>query len=157
MLACMLTGCGLTVPKPEIKEAEFDFSVTYEFNGERITISGVYVCEYSGTAWALDGGYNREWNGYIKDGKTEDTFEIGTTDAGDRVELRLAFIPEYFMGDFVDDGNREVPKPYIAVILEDSEGIRILHEPAEVEEYCGAKIIGYEYDEPIENSFGITN
>jgi hypothetical protein len=39
--------------------------------------------------------------------------------------------------------------------LVDDEGISFLHEADEVEEYCGAKIISYEYDEPIENSFGM--
>ena len=41
-----LTSCGFTVPRPEIEEGEFHFSVTYEFNGEIKTIFGIYVCEY---------------------------------------------------------------------------------------------------------------
>ena len=152
MLLCAFAGCSSSVPQPEIKEGEFDFSVTYEFNGETKTVSGVYVCEYRGASWALDGGYSRDWNGYIKDGKAEEMFEIGTTKDGNKVELNLAFCPEYFMDDFVE-GYHEVPKPYISVKIVDDEGMRFLCEPAEVEEHCGAKIISYEYDEPIENSF----
>mgnify|MGYP003307886116 CR=1 FL=1 len=101
MLVCMLTGCASTVPCPEIKEGEFNFSVTYDFNGEKKTVSGVYVCEYNGTIWALDGGIAETGKAIYKDGKIEDMIEIGTTEDGDRVELNLALYPEYFMGDFV--------------------------------------------------------
>ena len=154
MLACMLAGCGSTVPNPEIKEGEFDFSVTYVFNGKKKTISGVYVCKYNGISWSLKGDSHREWKGYIKGGKIEESVEIGTTKDGGRVELNLALYPDYFMDDFVE-GYLDVPVPYISVISVDDEGMRILTDPNEVEENCGAKIISYEYDEPIENSFSI--
>jgi hypothetical protein len=153
MLVCMLAGCGMTVPRPEIKEAEFDITVTYEWNGEQKTVSGVYVCEYDGTSWALDGGYSRAWKGYLKDG-AEDVIEIGTTENGDWVSLHLALCSEYFMDDFVE-GHHNVPVPYISVTVENDEGMQILHEPKDVEDYCGAKIISYSYDEPIENEFGL--
>ena len=152
----MLAGCGSTVPSPEIKKGEFDFAVTYEFNGETKTVSGVYVCEYDGTTWALDGGAHRAWKGYLKDGKAEDTVEIGTTEGGDTVTLNLALLPEYFMDDFIV-GYHEVPKPYISVKVTSGEGLTFLVDPDEVKEHCGAKIISYEYDEPIKNSFSISN
>ena len=72
LISVNLTSCGLTVPRPEVKQGEFNFSVTYEFNEETKTVSGVYVCEYSGTDWALDGGSHRDWNGYIKGGEIEE-------------------------------------------------------------------------------------
>ena len=154
MFSYMLTGCGLTVPRPEIKEGEFAFSVTYEFNGETKTISGVYVCEYAGISWALDGGYSRDWKGYIKGDEEEEMMVIGTTAQGGKVEIDLDFYPEYFMGDS-DTAGWEAPIPYVSVTLVDDEGMMILHEPDEVEENCGAKIASYEYSEPIENSFAI--
>ena len=89
MFACMLAGCGSDVPRPEIEKAEFDFSVTYEFNGEEKTVSGVYVCEYKGISKALDGSPCRAWKGYVKDGKTEETVEIGKTKTGESIELHL--------------------------------------------------------------------
>lgn len=156
MLVCTLSGCDSSVPQPEIKEGEFHFSVTYEFNGEEKTVSGVYVCTYTGTSWSLDGGPHRSWKGYIKDGKVEEMFEIGTTENGEKVELDLALCPEYFMDDFVE-GYHEIPKPCLSVRLVDDEGISFLYEPSEVEALCGAKIISYEYDEPIQNVFIISN
>lgn len=151
-LVCGLTGCGSTVTQPEIKEGEFNFSVTYEFNGEVKTVSGVYVCKYNGTSWALDGGYSRDWKGYIKDGKLKDVMEIGVTEDGQMVELLLNLCPEYFMDDFIE-GYHNFPKPYILVTSVNDDDMVFINEPDEVEEYCGAKIISYEYDEPIKNSF----
>ena len=152
MFAGMLAGCGSDVPRPEIEKAEFDFSVTYEFNGETKTLSGVYVCEYNGLSWAIDGGYSRDWKGYIKGGKFEEIVQIGTDQNGNQIDLDFAFDPEYFMDDFVE-GYDEVPVPCISVKMVSDEGLSFLCDPAEVEAHCGAKIISYEYDEPIKNSF----
>ena len=155
LITVLLVGfasCGFTVEEPKIKSGEFDFKVTYEFQGEVKTVSGVYVCEYSGTSWALDGGSHRTWTGHIKGGEESDVFEIGATEDGGTVELRLNLYPNYFMGDFIEDDSA-ISKPAIAVMLVTEEGTSILLEPEDVEAYCGAKIISYEYEEPIENSF----
>ena len=151
MLVCMLSGCTFGVPQPEIKKGEFNFSVTYEFNGEIKTVSGIYVCKYAGVSFALDGGAHRSWEGHIK-GDIEDRSVIGTTENGDTIELVLALIPEYFMDDFVE-GYHEVPAPYITITVIDEEGMGAIVDPDEIEEICGAKIISYKYDEPIKNSF----
>ena len=153
LLITTLTSCGLDVPRPEVKSGEFDFTVTYEFNGETKTVSGVYVCEYAGLSWSLDGGYHRDWSGYVR-GNEEEVVEIGTTEEGGKIALIFAFYPEYFMGDYVI-GVHEPPAPYISITLVDDEGMTIIHQPDEVEAICGAKIISYEYPSPIENSFGI--
>ena len=62
--------------------------------------------------------------------------------------------PEYFMGDPAT-GGKGSPVPYLSVVIHDDEGMRILHAPNEVEEYCGARILRYEYADPIENTFGL--
>ena len=149
-----LTGCGLTVPRPEIKSGEFDFTVTYEYDGEIRTVSGVYACEYNGTDWALDGGYHRDWVGYIKGGGIDEIIEIGTAEDGGEIKLNLAFYPEYFMDDSIT-GGREAPAPWISVVLADGEGMIIQNEADVIEAIYGARIISYEYDKPIENSFGL--
>ena len=155
LLIGMLTGCGLRVPRPEIKSGEFKYSVTYEYNGEINTVSGIYVCEYAGLSWALDGGYSRDWSGYIKGADDNDHIELGIIDDGDVVILVLSLSPEYFMDDFNFD-LYDAPAPYIMIkdYTEDG-GLRFLHEADLVEELCGAKIISYEYDAPIENTFAL--
>ena len=156
LVAAMLTGCGLTVPRPEIKEGKFDFSVTYELNGENKTISGVYVCEYNGTDWALDGGSHRDWKGCIEGGSEDDCFEIGTTEDGGAINVCLDFDPDYFMGEDVVE-YKGVPEPYLIVVYPMTEdgALTFINDAETVAEQYGAKIISHVYDEPINNSFGL--
>ena len=113
----------------------------------------MYVCEYSGKAWALDGGYYRDWTGYIKGGEIEDHVPIDTV-GGNEIVLVLNLDPEYFMDDFNAE-LYDVPKPYIRVkYFSDDGGEGFIYDADSIEESYGAKIISYEYDEPIENSFG---
>lgn len=149
----VLTGCGLTVPRPETKSGEFDFSVTYELNGEIKTVSGVYVCEYNGADWALDGGAHRDWTGYIQGGTEDTQIEIGTTEDGGTIFLCLHLDPNYFMGENVDN----VSQPSLLIRYPEDElgGVNIIQDADEIEATYGAKIVSYQYDEPIENSFGL--
>lgn len=152
MISIMLVGCLESPNDPTVEKGEFDFSVTYEINGEVKTVSGVYVCEYDGVSWALDGGPHRSWTGYCK-GLEDDLIRIGTTADGQSIDLDLNLYPEYFMGD-IEENYREPSKPYIVVtVVGEDGGIGFAHEPDEVEELCGAKIISYTYEEPIVNSF----
>lgn len=154
LLSVCCTSCGFTVPRPEIKSGEFNYSVTYEYGGETNTVSGVYVCEYVGTAWTLDGGNRRDWSGYIKDNEMDDFVYLDIADDGDEVILVLNLDPEYFMDDYNID-LYGVPTPYIMIKDYTEEGMRVLHEADLIEEICGAKIISYKYDMPVENSFGL--
>ena len=150
-----LTGCGLTVPRPEIKEGEFDFSVTYEYKGETKSVSGVYACEYNGTYWALDGGYHRDWSGYIKSDGIEDHIELGVAEDGAIVILVLDLYPDYFMGETYYEPS-DVSMPYIMIKSYDEDGgMRILYEADIIEQNYGARIVSYEYDAPIENTFAL--
>ena len=157
MVSVMLTSCGLTVPRPEIKTGEFDFSITYEIDGKVGTLSAVYVCEFDGTSWTLDGGYGRDWKAHTEGDYKGDDYSaiIGTTDDGGDIVLFFGIYPEYFMND--EMGDRGVPEPSVYVAYPENEHgeIGLVNDPAEVEELYGAKIISYEYDEPIENSFGL--
>ena len=151
LLSLALTSCGSQVPRPEIKSGEFNFSVTYEYAGETKTVSGVYVCEYDGIDWVLDGGFHRVWSGYIKGGTTEQNIVLGTAEDGGIVELYLAFDPDYFMGDSHWDGY-EPFEPCLSVRLYD-EGLYFESDAELIAETYGARVISYEYDDPIENSF----
>ena len=153
LLLCSLclSGCGLSMPRPEIKSGEFNFSVTYEYGGETRTVSGVYVCRFEGVDWVLDGGYYREWSGHIKGNTTEEIITLGTAEDGGVIELYLAFDPDHFMGDFHWEED-EPFMPYLSVKLFD-EGLYFQCDAEIIAETYGARIISYEYDEPIENSF----
>lgn len=156
LLSLCLTSCGLTVPRPEIKEGRFNYSVTYELNGEIKTISGVYICEYDGISWSLDGGNNRHWKGCIEGGTEDDQIQIGTTEDGGAINVCLDFDPDYFMGEDVVE-YKGVPEPYLIVVYPMTEdgALTFINDAETVAEQYGAKIISHVYDEPINNSFGL--
>ena len=64
----ILSSCALKkMPVPSVKEARFNFSFTYEINGEEETYSGVYVCKYDGTYASVFGfGTGVDWIGYVE-------------------------------------------------------------------------------------------
>ena len=150
LLLLCLTSCS--TPRPEIKKGEFDFSITYELDGEVKTISGVYVCEFDGIDFVLDGGFHRVWEGYIKDDTTEEAIQLKIAADGGEVDLNLGLDPDTFMGDPHWDGY-EPFAPWISVKVVTDEGMYFENDETIIAETYGAKIISYDYDEPIQNTF----
>ena len=160
-LACTLTSCGLQVPRPEIKEGRFDFSITYEIFGEVNTLSATYVCEFDGTSWSLEGGsYSRDWVDYVEGNYEGDDYsaKIGTTDDGGDIWLFFGIYPEYFMGD-PEIGDRGIPEPmlYISYPEDETGGMGYNGVQEDIAERYGAKIISYEYANPLDNEFAVFN
>ena len=152
MLLCTLIGCSL--PSPAIKTGEFDFSVTYEHDGELKTLSGVYACKYEGTARTIDSSIYRVWEGHFKDGTLSEVVPICTTEDGGKIELVFLIYPEYFMGepDYVIDF---APVARMSLSYYDSDNMCTeICEDAEVIAGYGVKLISFEYAQPIENTFG---
>ena len=150
------TGAFVTVPKPEIKEGEFDFALTYEVDGETEVIEGTYVCEFDGTSRNID-GVARHWNGYIKDHDDFTSYEIKRTDDG-VIKIELDICSEFFMSDplYKITENTDVykPEPYIYITSSD-ETMDASTNEVFFDYYSGddVKIISFEYDEPIENTY----
>ena len=151
ILISTLSSCRFTTPHPQIKSGEFNFSVTYEYAGETKTVSGVYVCQFAGVDWAIDIGFHREWSGYIKGGIIEETTILGIADDGGVVELNLYFDPDHFMGDSYSEGD-EPFIPWMSVKIVD-DGMYFENNAEFIAETYGARIICYEYDDPIQNYF----
>ena len=156
LIAGAFMGFFISIPKPEVKEGEFDFALTYEVDGEEKKIEGTYVCKFEGTSRALD-GVSREWTGYIKDHDNFTEYEIKTTDKG-VIMISLDISPEFFMADpnYKLSENTDVykPEPYVFITSGDST----VEDPANevtFDYYNGkdVKIISFEYDEPIENEY----
>lgn len=155
----VLTSCD-KAPEPKIKEGRFDFSVTYEVDGEVTTISSVFVCEFA-EAGRLYDGYYRKWDGYIEDRSIEELFPedyyqcivVKTNEYG-IIYLELNLHEEYFMSDPYYNFNGAEPCLYIEYFEDKVEevGTYATDDPEIIENY-GVKIISFEYDEPIENVY----
>lgn len=137
--------------KPTVTEGEFPFSITYELNGETVTINDVYSARYY-----RNGGYtntkSRIYVGEIGNMGEGNTIYTLKHDANSscRIELWTQFYADYLMGDpeydYFDD---EAFEP------------RIYYYDSEEQEYSdeetllaqGVKLVSFEYPTPIENSF----
>ena len=155
LVTTLLSSCT-TLAKmsvPEVKEAKFNFSVTYEINGEEKTYSDVYVCKYEGSyVSAFGNGGGIDWNGYIESTKGTPDVAIQTNDEG-VVYIGMNFYPEYFMREpgFED---REIPDYtlYIVYHSDDPDMVSIDSSIDFMEQY-GIRVINFSYDTPIENSY----
>lgn len=156
LIAASFTGVFVRVPRPEIKEGEFDFALTYELDGERKTIEGTYVCKFEGASRAID-GVRRDWKGYIKDHEGSTSYDIKTTDEG-TIKVDPDICAEFFMSDpnyqNMKSSDDPKPEPYIYI----TSGDPSIEDPANevtfnLYEGDDVKIISFEYDEPIENVY----
>ena len=141
--------------KPEIKEGEFDFILTYEVDGEIGTIEGTYVCKFEKVEYFID-GVDRQWTGYIKGHEHDTSYALKTTDEG-IIKVELDLSAEYFMADPFYDLSGALGTPEASLLLRYNEDIApdmgyFSTDPELIAEY-GVKIISCEYDEPIENVY----
>lgn len=135
--------------KPTVTEGEFPFSITYELNGERVTIEDVYKVHY-----VRNDGYadtkSRVYAGKLKSSGEDDTLYTLKKDENTRVELWTHFYPDYLMGDteydYFDDEAFE-PRIYYYDANETE------YHDEETLAAQGVKLISFEYPMPIENSF----
>ena len=159
MLIGMLTSCEIE-PPPSIKEARFNFSVTYEHLGEITTVSGVYVCKYAGVSFTLEGGdFTRDWEGHIEGIEhAEEIYNsavlICKTEDGGEIFLDFDLGAAHMMGEPHLEESEIEPGFFLEYSNEDRTMSTSGGGSEEVEKLYGYKIIDYKYDAPIENTFG---
>lgn len=153
-----ITGYFKTIPQPEIREGEFNFSLTYEVDGETKVIDGVYVCEYKGINRQLD-GIGLKWNGYIKGHEDNCNYEIKTTDEG-TVVVDLNLSPKYFMADpsyvlLFSSEDEAKPEAELYITSSSMGDVESPENEVSIDTYESddVKIISFEYDRPIENIY----
>ena len=135
--------------KPAVTEGEFPFSITYELDGETVTINEIYKVRYDRNAGYAD-TKTRVYVGEIGDMGEDNTVYTLKKDENTRIELWTYLYPDYMMGDPNGDYfDREAFEP------------KIYYYDAEEQEFSdeetlaaqGVKLISFEYPKPIENSF----
>ena len=136
--------------KPTVTEGEFAFSITYELDGETITIDDVYKARYDRNAGYTD-TKSRIYTGKIEGIQEEgNTFYVLQEDADGSIVLNTKLYADHLMGDpMYDYFSNEVFEPQI--LYYDLEEIEYTDE--ETLSAQGVKLISWEYPAPIENSF----
>ena len=159
-LVTFLTGCE-KAPEPRVKEGRFNFSITYEVDGEEFTIASVFVCKFVEAGRGLS-GYYITWDSYIEDRSIEELFPednynniiVQTNDDG-VIYLDVDLHAEYFMAEPAYAEERAF-SPYLYIKYNDTaaeiKGTYGDSDPAVVESY-GVKLISYTCDSPIENVY----
>ena len=134
--------------KPTVTEGEFPFSITYELDGETVTIKDVYRAYYDRNDGYAD-TKSRVYLGEIGDLGEGNTLYTLKKDENGRIELYTNFYPDYLMGDSEYDYFDDEPfKPQIFYYdLEEQE-----YGDEETLSAHGVKLISFEYPTPIENS-----
>ena len=145
VLSCFIT---CIIKEPVIKEHDFEYSVTYMLDGEEQTLNGLYKCSFLAINTA-DLGNVREYTGVHEQNGVElyeRSFLLAEKN-GVELHVEIMLDENYLMGDsniyIADPGNDD---PYL--IAYDAEDMVV-----EVSEVFDAEIIGWDFPEPIENSF----
>jgi hypothetical protein len=145
-----VASCFLTciLQEPVIREHDFEYTVTYQLDGEVKTFEGVFKCGFNG--YSTSGDLTaREYVGQYTQNGVDSLSHIYTIAQKDGAELSIvAYLDAaYLMGDPEkydnESGNED---PYLSA--EDAEGFEM-----DVSEVFDAEIISWEYPKPVENSF----
>ncbi len=137
-------------PRPQKTYAEFPFELTYEIDGDTITIRDVYICEYKGVGFDEGNGKYRKWNGYIK--STGEPAVFLTEDA-DRKIYCFVGDAEYYMGEESDYELQPLTPRIYDEIKEYSVDTKYFFSSTQIMHHYKIKIIDWEFTEPIKNSF----
>ena len=114
LVAAVYSAVSSIAKKPTITEGEFPFSITYELDGETITINDVYEACYVSNGGYADSKY-RVYVGGIRNLGEGNTVYTLKKDGNTRIELWTKFYPDYLMGDTeydYFDGEPFAPKIY---------------------------------------------
>lgn len=148
LLAAYLIVNAIAYEKPVVKYAEFPFVLTYEVNGNEITVEDIFVCKYDGLGCDEGNGFFRKWKGYIK-GTGEE--RIVMYEAGGTSIYTYIADPVYLMGDKIYGTPYE---PQIFMAFEGlGNGITTTVAPEELCDQYGIRIKSWVCSEPIENEF----
>lgn len=147
MIAVYAVVSGIAL-KPAVTEAAFPFSITYELDGQTVTIDEVYNARYVRNDGYAD-SKSRVYAGEIENWGEDNSVYTLKKDGNGRIELYTHFYADYMMGDaqydYFDDEAFE-PRIYFY----DSEENE--YDDEETLSALGVKLVSFEYPEPIENS-----
>ena len=149
LLMAVITVIMGIAQKPTVTEGNFEFSITYEIDGQSVTINDVFYARYDKN----DGYTDSKTRIYVgKIGSMPEGERTYTIYRDDERSLLLdtRLFADYLMGDAeYDYFDTEAAGPQL--VYSDSYTYDCTDEHIILEE-CGARIISWQYPTPIENS-----
>ena len=136
--------------KPTIPQHDFLFAITYELNGKTETFEGVYSVSYVGNDGYVD-ATTRQYEGTFTSNREDaDTTLILSSGMDYSIYLYTNFNPDYLMGDPEYDYFSD--RPFAPQLVYSHFDAGSYDDEQTLLEH-GAKLISWEYPEPIENTF----
>ena len=135
--------------KPAVTEAEFHFKITYELDGETITIDDIYKANYVPND-KDDNHKGRVYVGEIGDWGEGNTVCLLKTNENTRIELWTNLYPDHLMGDPGYDYFEHNAFEPIIYYYDENEAE---YHDEETLAAQGVKLISFEYPTPIDNKF----
>ena len=153
VIVCLLSLSFVSCfpPPPAIKYAEFPFELTYEIDGEIITVEDTYVCKFNGYGANAGTGIYREWKGYVKSTGEE---SITIIKDGTLTLVWAIGYPEYYMSDPTMPEYEYEPFAYYIIHPDEIGGTTFgMGDVEQFLEKYKIKLISWKLSDPIENSF----
>ena len=148
---------GPRPPRPAITRSEFDFRLEYELDGERIVVEDTIIALFDG--FSADSGsmaWFRTWRLHLASDRRAQHLLLRELEDGRRIYYGLG-AAGYYMGE---SGSRELGiwTPFNAPILVETSGSPTgshssVGGPEGLYNDFGIRLISWEHDPPIENSF----
>lgn len=148
---------GFGIEEPEIKEQAFQFSITYEFDGETKTIDDEVTFKFDRAGANLFEADDSYWTQEFKIAK-EHTYLIKNEEH--EILLYTGLNPHFYMGDpyFIywaqeAEGDFEkINQPYAYYVVGEKE----TYDQDEIAKLTGFKIVSFNYPSAIQNGFSFS-
>ncbi len=138
-------------PKPQTTYGEFPFEIVYQINGETVTVTDVFVCEYDGIGMNEAVGKYVKWKGYIKSSKKEELVLL--TDHTVKIICTLGD-PAYYMDDpEYDDPMEQGVVPNLIVYVQSGDIVSSHLLTEEEQAQYKIELTSWKFSAPISNVF----
>ena len=137
--------------KPTITQHDFPFSITYELDGKTETFEGIYTAFYVGNGGYVDATIRQYDGTFTSNREDANTGVILRHDEDGTIYLHTRLYPDYLMGDPEYDTYFDT-YPYAPMLTYNNFELGDFEDEQTLLEQ-GARIISWEYPEPIVNSF----
>ena len=152
IVAMAVYGVVTNIAKqPTIPQHDFPFSITYELDGKIETFEGIYSVSYVGNGGYIDATIRQYEGTFISNREDANTGLILRENKDGTIYLHTRLYPDYLMGDPEYDSYFDT-YPYAPVLTYSNFELGDFEDEQTLAEQ-GARLISWEYPDPIVNSF----